>query len=170
MAVAPITVIPRSRSAAQSSISGSGVECAGDVVGEEHLDAGSQRSCEGEPLYLSAGEPDATVPDQGVLPTGVLDVASQPGGRDRVVESPPMAQQDVVGEAAGQHPRHLGVVGATRREERLRVGDLPTVPEQYAECSIRPASAERVGWTLAGADLPDQEHQFAGLHGEVHAG
>jgi len=53
-------------------------------------------------------------------------------------------------------------------EERLGVGDLPTVPEQYAgvldeagECG------EQAG--LAGADLPDQQHQLAGLHGEVDA-
>ena len=49
----------------------------------------------------------------------------------------------------------------------MRVGDLPTVPEQYAGVFDQ-AGECREQARLAGADLPDQQHQFAGLHGEIH--
>lgn len=106
------------------------------------------------------------MPDQGVLPAGLLDVASEPGGGDRVVEGPSVAEQHVVGEAAGQHPRHLGDVRDLRRpEEGLRVGDLAAVPAQRRSArSVR--RAPRAGWTCRSRPA-DQQHELAGLHGQV---
>ena len=65
--------------------------------------------------------------------------------------SRPVAEADVVGEAAGQHPRHLGDVGDLRRpEERLRVGDLA----DRSTAARRSARSARRGPTSR-LDLPE---------------
>jgi hypothetical protein len=54
---------------------GGGVQGTGDVVGQEELGVGSQRSGEREALDLASGEPDTAVPHKSVLAAGLVDVA-----------------------------------------------------------------------------------------------
>jgi hypothetical protein len=112
---------------------GGRVERAGDVVGQEQLGVGGQRSRQGETLDLSPGEAYATVTDDRVRAARLLDVELEPRVGDRAVERPVVAQPDVVGEGAGEHPRHLGDVRhLPRPQEGLRVLDQLVVPPDGA--------------------------------------
>ena len=79
----------------------------------------------------------------------------------RVVEG------DVAGEAAREHPRHLGDVGHPRGAQGgLRVVDDLVVPADLAGAGDQAGQrAEQA--RLAGAHLAQQQHQLAGVDLQV---
>jgi hypothetical protein len=78
-----------------------------------------------------------------------------------------VVERDVVGERAGQHPRHLADVGdLAGPQERLRVVDLAVVPLDAA-LVVDEAGERGQQARLARPDLADEQHEVAGVDGEV---
>ena len=105
--------------------------------------------------------------DERVVPPGILDVVAQPGVGDGPVEGAAVTEHDVVGERAGQHPRHLrDVRHLARPQEDLRVVDLDPVPRDRAGVVDQAGEAAQQA-RLARPDLPEEQHEFTGADREV---
>ena len=141
---------------------GGRIERRGDVVGQQQVSLAGERSGEGQPLHLTAGETDPAVADEGVGSAGLGDVPLHTGRRQCRLDQPVgVVEGDVAGEGAGQHPRHLGDVGDPAGPQLdLRLGKGAAVPEHLPGVGGQPGQRrEQAG--LAGADLAQQEHQLA---------
>ena len=165
--VAPMTVAPRSRRAAHSSISVAASSAGRDVVGQQQLGVAGQRAGQREPLHLAAGEPDAAVPDQRVGAAGVLDVGGQPGGLQRRARPP--GRRGRAGRCRRRcrtAPAAPGRRGRPGRAAGTACGSATAsaVPADLAGAGHQ-AGQRREQAGLARADLAEQQHQLAGLDG-----
>ncbi len=128
---------------------GGGVERGRHVVGEQQLGVAGERAGQREALDLTAGQPYAAVADQGVAPPA--SATSRPSRASAIASSTSrsVVERDVVGERAGQHPRHLGHVGdPAGPQERLGVVDGAAVP-------ARAPRADQAGERRERLDLPE---------------
>jgi hypothetical protein len=109
------------------------------------------------------------VPDDRLQAAGLGHVAAEAGVLDRRGGVPVVVEGQVAGEGAGQHPRHLRDVGhLARPQEPLRV---PTSrPFHRRPAGVVHQTGEGLQQAgLAGADLPQQQHELAAPHGQVDA-
>ena len=147
---------------------GGGVERRGDVVGQEQLGVAGQGPGQREPLHLTSGQAYAAVPDERVGSARLGHVAVEARrGESRLRDAARVVEQHVVAEGAREHPRHLGHVGDARGAELgLGIADRSLVPPDAPRGAHQPRQGAQQA-RLAGAHLAEQQHQLAGVHGEV---
>ena len=146
------------------------VERAREVVDHEQLGPAHEGPGGRGALDLAARQPHALRSDDGVEAVGHLgEVLVEAGAVERLDEVVVVeAQQDRVGHALAEQPRHLRQVGGPRRhEERRPVVDRPAVPPDRAGVGIDQPEQRAQQGGLARADGPGHHRERAALEVEV---